>query len=130
MTSGSTIKMIQSLKSDFEQLRATTQAFTLKKDTDLIENRLLGLTPINKFYELQRRCDDYALAVDMSKTMESLTKLEKSLSSYCLSMEVNNKLEDISTKVDQQLDMKINKEVFLQRVLSVEESVTIHSLRT
>jgi hypothetical protein len=52
------------------------------------------MTPMTKYLDLARRCDDYALSFDMVKCKDSVKKLEKSLESYTLISETLYRIDE------------------------------------
>ena len=106
-----TLKLVDSLKYDVAVFRMHTQSYAMRKDVDAIETKLNTMTPKHQFLDLARRCDDYALNFEMTKTNESLKKLANSLSSYCLQSDLTNAVEMCRHALQDQLDMKINTTV-------------------
>lgn len=119
-----TLKLVASLKYDVELFRMHTSSYALKKDTDVLENKLATMTPMNKHLDLMRRCDDYALSFDMIKVNDSLKKLEKSLASYSLTSDMLYQVQQCRDELRDSIDVKVNNSVFLSRCQSIEESIT------
>ena len=52
----------------------TTSHAAMKKDLDVVEQRLQNYVPLPKFYDLQHQCLEYAMATDIERIDETITK--------------------------------------------------------
>ena len=70
------------------------QKFALKKETELIEQRLENLTPLKLYEELAKKCEGFALTSELVKSNAEMKKLERSLNIYCLHADMLVKIDE------------------------------------
>ena len=93
----------------------TNQKFALRKETELIEQRIENLTPLKSYEELVKKCEGFALTSDLVKSNAEVKKLERSLNIYCLHADMLVKLDEAKRDLSEQLELKVNNSVFQSR---------------
>ena len=63
------------IEYDMSVVKMNAQNYALKKDTLLIEQKLITFAPLNKFIEVQKKIEEFALNVDLKRTNEFCKRL-------------------------------------------------------
>ena len=68
------LQKLQTLAYDIEVVKMTASHAAMKKDLDVVEQRLTNYVPLPKFVDLQHQCLEYALQTDIVRIDETIKK--------------------------------------------------------
>ena len=87
----------------------TTSHAAMKKDLDVVEQRLTNYVPLHKFTDLQHQCLEYALQTELEKIDKNMEKNIESQSRFAVKNDVNERFNKIEKELWTELALKIEK---------------------
>ena len=112
---------LTTLAYDVEVVKMTTSHAAMKKDLDVVEQRLQNYVLMPKFLELQHQCMDYALQTEIERVDEEMEKTRNMLTKFVLKTDYTERLKKMETEIWEELAIKLEKKVFDRRIQGIEE---------
>lgn len=91
-----------------EVVKMTTQHAAMKKDLDLVEQKLHNYVKIIKFEELCDEVKTLTPIVDHQNLVDKLDSTKKDILRYALQRDVNLRFQDLDEKVFVEINRKMN----------------------
>ena len=82
------LNALSTLSYDVEVVKMTTSHAAMKKDLDIVEQKLQNYTPMVKFMELSRECQTFALQTEIPRLEEEIEKTNQFQTKFMLKTDV------------------------------------------
>ena len=99
----------------------TASHAAMKKDLDLVEQRLQNYVLMPKFVELQHQCMDYADKKDIARLDKEDEKMKMQMTRYIARVDVQEKFKKMEKEVWEELAIKLEKKTFERKIESFEQ---------
>ncbi len=100
---------LTTLAYDVEVVKMTTSHAAMKKDLDVVEQRLQNYVLMPKFVELQHQCMDYAHQKEVVRIDKYNDETREMLKKFSLKTDVMEKFKKIETEIWEELSLKMEK---------------------
>ena len=104
------LNALSTLSYDVEVVKMTTSHAAMKKDLDIVEQKLQNYCPMPKFMDLQRDCQLFALQTEIERIDEELEKTNNYQTKFILKTDVSEKLNKMEKEVWTELATKLRSE--------------------
>jgi vacuolar-type H+-ATPase subunit I/STV1 len=118
------LNQLSTLSYDLEVVKMTAAHAAMKKDLDLVEQKLHGFVKTNRFDDLQRFVDTLAPFTEITRLDDEITKLNVTLQDYELTKDVNEKISKVSKELWAEIDKKHDTEHFERKYREINDHVT------
>ena len=105
---------------DVEVVKMTTSHAAMKKDLDLVEQRLQNYVLMPKFTELQHQCMEFADKKEIQRIDKEIDKVGRETKRYVLKAEVQERFRKVEKEVWEELSIKLEKNTFERKVGEIE----------
>ena len=103
---------LTTLAYDVEVVKMTASHAAMKKDLDLVEQRLQNYVLMPKFLELQHQCMDYADKKDIDRLDTEIEKTNQKMTKFVLKTDVSEKFKKVEKEIWEELSLKLEKKTF------------------
>ena len=103
---------LTTLAYDVEVVKMTTTHAAMKKDLDMVEQRLQNYVLMPKFIELQHQCMDYAHQKEVVRLDDEIDKTRQMLTKFVLKTDYTEKFRKVETEIWEELSLKMEKKIF------------------
>lgn len=103
---------LTTLAYDVEVVKMTASHAAMKKDLDMVEQRLQQYVLMPKFIELQHQCMDYASNKEITRINEENEKTRLMLAKFVLKIDFIEKFKKTESDIWQELETKMVKKDF------------------
>lgn len=86
------LNALSTLSYDVEVVKMTTSHAAMKKDLDVIEQRLQHYTPLPKFMELSRECQTFAPQTEITRLEYEIEKTNQYQTKFIMKTDANEKI--------------------------------------
>jgi hypothetical protein len=114
------LSSLMTLTYDVEVVKITTSHAAMKKDLDMVEQRLQQFVLMPKFIELQHQCMEYAKQVEIVRVDEEIEKTRYMLTKFLLKTDFNEKFKRTEAEIWEELATKIETKIFDRKIEAFE----------
>ena len=114
------LNALSTLAYDVEVVKMTTSHAAMKKDLDVVEQRLQHYTPLPKFMELSRDCQAFAPQTEITRVEEEIAKTNQYATRLSLRTDVAEKLAKLEKELWAEMQTKMKQENFEKRFNNFE----------
>ena len=93
------LSSLTTLAYDVEVVKMTTTHAAMKKDLDMVEQRLQNYVLMPRFLELQHQCMDYANQKEIVRLDEEIEKTRAMLTKFVLKLDFNEKFKRVEQEI-------------------------------
>jgi len=108
------------LTYDVEVVKITTSHAAMKKDLDMVEQRLQQFVLMPKFIELQHQCMEYAKQTEIERVDDEIEKTRYMLTKFLLKTDFNEKFKKTEAEIWEELATKMEKKIFDRKIEAFE----------
>mmetsp|Transcript_9061 Transcript_9061/g.12315 ORF Transcript_9061/g.12315 Transcript_9061/m.12315 type:complete len:151 (+) Transcript_9061:680-1132(+) len=90
----------------------TASHAAMKKDLDLVEQRLQNYVLMPKFIELQHQCMDYADKKEIVRLDNEFDRSNQKMTKFVLKTDVSEKFKKVEKEIWEELALKLEKKTF------------------
>mmetsp|Transcript_13803 Transcript_13803/g.17467 ORF Transcript_13803/g.17467 Transcript_13803/m.17467 type:complete len:151 (+) Transcript_13803:675-1127(+) len=90
----------------------TASHAAMKKDLDLVEQRLQNYVLMPKFVELQHQCMDYADKKEIVRIDNEFDRSNQKMTKFVLKTDVSEKFKKVEKEIWEELALKLEKKTF------------------
>ena len=116
---------LTTLAYDIEVVKMTTAHAAMKKDLDMVEQRLQQYVLMPKFLELQHTCMDLAHKKEIVRLDDEIEKTRNMLVKFALKTDVNEKFRKVEQELWEEIALKQEKTVFDRKIEHFENEAEI-----
>ena len=109
------LNALSTLSYDVEVVKMTTSHAAMKKDLDVVEQRLQNYCPLPKFMELSRECQSYAKQTEIERVEEEISRTNQALTKFILKTDVQEKFNKMEKEIWEELSTKCKTDTYEKR---------------
>ena len=117
---------LTSLAYDLEVVKMTTCHAAMKKDLDMVEQRLQNYTLKPQFMELQHQCMDYALKTEIVRIDKEKEQTREMMKKFVLKPDFSERMGQLEREIWEELDKKQDKAIFSKKFEQYEHDSEKH----
>ena len=117
------LNALSTLSYDVEVVKMTTSHCAMKKDLDVVEQRMTNYTPLHKFNDLSRECQSFALNTEIYRLDEEIRKTNEYQTKFILKTDVNERLQKMEKEIWEEMSTKLKAEKFEVRFNNFEKEI-------